>query len=328
MPAGSLQQIARKTEVALSFTDLAIAGALNEWQLQALKGIVQAEANLIGDNELIIAKQKKGKYEYGGFPNRISFPVDENDELAAEKYSKPLMVKVPFDTQKYKAVVPLSDESMRNSLERGNLGAWTMQQAAPRLALDIQEYGISSDTDLAISDPDFGKIDGIIKQVASPRGNSNDSRGTPVTVTSVTAEEFDNAILYKLRAALPSRFWRDIKNMRYYCSPLQEGVLQYKRISQYGNKGYEYAEKDQRFSMTYAGVPIFPVPGWPDDTVMLTHRMNIVWFLEQTFEWEFEREGKKDRTLYMARYWFDVALAVPGAVVIHNNLATPVIVTS
>jgi hypothetical protein len=319
--------MAEKTEVALSWTDLQTAGALNDWQLAGLKGIIQAGARLAGDNEVIITKQKSGKYEYGGFPNRMSFPTDENDELAAEKYSKPLMVKVPFSCQKYKGIIPLSDESMRNSIERGNLGSWTMQQAGPRIALDIEEYGLQSDTDLGSSD-ELGKIDGLIKQVTDPRGNSNDARGVPVLFNPETAEDFDDAVLFKMRAALPARFWRDIRNMRVYCSPLQEAVYQYKQISRYGNKGYEYLEEDKRYKMTFAGVEIFPVPGMPDDVSILTHSKNILWFIEQDVQWEYEREAKKDRWLYHLRYWFDVAFAVPGSVVAHTNLALPVLATS
>ncbi len=327
MPAGTLHQMAEKTEVALSWTDLQTAGALNDWQLTSLKGIIQAEAKLPGDNEVIISKQKAGKYEYGGFPNRISFPTDEHEELSDEKYSKHLMVKVPFSCQKYKGIIPLSDESMRNSIERGNLGAWTMQQAGPRIALDIEEYGIQSDTDLGDSD-DFGKIDGLIKQVTDPRGNSNDSRGTPVLFNPDTAEDFDDSVLFNMRAALPARYWRDVKNMRFYCSPLQEAVYQYKQVSQYGTKGYEYLEQDKRYQMTFAAVPIFPVTGMPDDVCILTHRMNILWFIEADVSWEYEREAKKDRWLYHLRYWFDVAFAVPGGVVAHTNIALPVLATS
>jgi hypothetical protein len=317
--------IAEKTEVALSMTDLATAGLLNDWQVESLVGIMQGEANLLGDNEVKIVGQQKGKYEYGGFPDRMSFPVNEADELADTKYSKPLMVKVPFDCHKFKGVVSLSDETMMNSIEKGNLGAWTMQQAAPRLALDIEEYGISSNTTGGVTD--FDAIDGLVKQISTPRGNSNNARGTGVIINPVTAVDISDAVLFQMRAVLPSKYWRDIKNLRYYCSPLQEGVLQYKRISQYGVPGYEYAEKDKRFNMTYAGVPVFPVPGMPDDTIILTHNKNIIWFIEKTISWELEREAKKDRYLYHVRYFMDVAFAVAGAVVAHTNIASPVVET-
>lgn len=318
MPALDPRRIAEKTEVALSMTDLNLAGVLNDWQLAALKGIIQAKAKLPGDNEVIIADQKKGKYEYGGFPDRISHFVDENAALAVEKYSKLSLVKVPFDCKEAQAVIPLSDTSVRNNLNKGNLGAFCMEQAAPRIALDIEDYGINCDTDTV--DDDYGKFDGLLKQVLEDGA---------ATLDPGSAADYSDTVLGQMRFALPSKYWTDdVENMRFYCSPVQEAVLQSKRISQYGEPGYRYAENDKRNAMTYAGAPIMAIPGMPDAYSILTHKNNILWFLELGVNWELYREALKSRWLYIVRYAFDVAFAVPGAAVVHKNLSVPVTPTS
>lgn len=341
MPGLTARGLAEKDAVQLSMSDLELGGALNEYQLEAFKPIIQAEAKLLGDTDIIFAEQKKGKYESAGYPVRMSFPVDETTgEIESSKYTKVNTYKVPFSCTAFRSVQKLPDREVRNSLARGNLGAYCMQQSAPRLALDIEEYGLLSSTDYASDDPDYGDFsyfDGLVAQ-------AQDSAKTGITTSETTspnrqvnavelhpaeAQDFDDLCMFQMRAALADqKFWRDPANMRYYVSPMQEAVLQYSRISKYGVKGYEYAEQDKRYSMTYNGVPIFALPGLPDSTAILTHRMNIVFFLEQAITWELWRYGLAKAWYYIVDYSLDARFVWPGGVVVHTNLATPTVETT
>ena len=337
----SARGLAEKDAVQLTMSDLALAGELNEYQLEAFKPIVQAEAKLLGDTDIIFAEQKKGKYESAGYPVRMSFPVDDDTgEIDPSKYTKMNTYKVPFNCSAFRSVQKLPDREVRNSLERGNLGAYAMQQSAPRLALDIEEYGLLSSTDYESSDPDWGdfsKFDGLVAQAQDSikTGITTSDTANPnkhlraVELAPSEAQDFDDLCMFQMRAALSDqKYWRDPENMRFYCSPLQEGVLQYKRQSQYGIKGYEYKEQDKRYSMTYGGVPIFPLPGLPNNIAILTHRMNIVFFLEQAITWELWRYGIGKTWYYIVDYSLDARFVWPGGVVIHTNLATPSIETT
>jgi hypothetical protein len=339
----SVRGLAEKDAVQISMADLDLAGALNEFQLEALKPIIQAEAKLLGDTDVIFTEQAKGKYESGGYPVRMSFPVDDSTgEIDPTKYTKMNMYKVPFSCVPFRSVQKLPDREVRNSLQRGNFGAYAMQQSAPRLALDIEEYGLLSSTAYDSSDAtygDFSYFDGLVVQAQDSALTGITTSDTNVTslaknLTAVelspgTAQDFDDECMFNMRAAMSDqKFWRDPANMRYYVSPMQEAVLQYKRISQHGTRGYEYAEQDKRYSMTYQGVPIFALPGLPNTMAILTHRMNIVFFLEQAITWELWRYGIGKTWYYIVDYSLDARFIWPGGVVIHSNLATPSIETT
>lgn len=318
MPSLSPRDIAQKTETFLSLTDLASAGELNDWQLDSLKPIIQAQAVLLSETNLEYVDQKKGKYETGGFADRISHVVPSTGELDPSDYSKLGTAKVPFDCTAYRAVVKIDDRVARNSLEKGNLGAYCMQQAAPRIALDIEEAALQSEL-VSPSTDDLEQFNGFIVQ-----GKTSPA----VNVHPVSAEDMSDTVLYKMRSALSdSKYWRDPINMLYLMSPLQEGVLAYSRYSQYGDKGYGYVEQNNIRRMTYMGARIIPVPEMPDTTCILTHKDNMYHFLEQDITWELWRYGLGKCYYYIVDYAFDVKYVFAAGVVVHDNLSTPAIVT-
>ena len=315
MPGLDPHGIAEKAETRLSFSDLeSLGGALNVKQMDAFRRLVQAEAKLPGDNDVKIIKQKKMKVEAAGFPTRMTFPVDEHDQIAEEKYVKLVPNKVDFNCQKYAGAHPLSEEVKRNNLMRGQIGPFIMQEALPRLALDIEEYGLLSDTGHV--DPDFAKFDGLLVQPTSHVIN-------PDTAQAVTAE-----LWHHMRLALPAKYWRDLDNMRYYCSPTTEAVYAYWLGEKVIGEAYRDQEKDRGYRLRFEGVPIFPIPCMPAGYSILTHRKNIMWAIEQALTWEFEREAKKDRDLIHFRYAMDVEYVVEDGVVIHKNVAQPVVPTT
>lgn len=310
-------EIAHKDEVALSMTDLATAGELNEKQMDAFREILVANAPLMADNEVMIIEQAKMKIEYAGFPNKISYPVDEHGELAAEKYSKPTMIKIPFDCQEFAGAIPLSDKSMRNNLMKGRLGPYIMQTAAPRLALDMEDYGISSDT-TRVDDLDYAKFNGLIAT----------AKASGQLISPVVAQDVNDTLFLYMRLKMPNQYWRDLPNMRYYMSPNTEAMVAYERKGRTAEAGYVYTENNKIGYMTSDGVPIKSVPNFPDNIVILTHRKNIVWAIEQALKWELEREAKKRRWLYHMVYALDCRFAVNEACVIHDNVKVTVVPSS
>jgi|GEM_PF-7130201 len=315
MPGLSARDLAEKAETHTTFADLETnGGALNEYQLAALKEIVQAESRLLGQSKVDYVGQKKGKYDWAGIPQEILYPVDEHGEVPEAYYTALSTTKVPFECNDYAGAVPISDTSDRNSLARGTLGSFTMRQAGPALAMDIAKKGLLSDeTSL---DPRLAKFDGLILQAVSH------------VLDPGTAADIESTLWYYMRLAMPSKYWKDLKNMRYYCSPNTEAAYIYWLESKTAAPGYQFTLEDNGFRATYHGVPIFPLEEMPDGTAILTHKDNIIFVMEENVTWEVEREPKKRRFLYHVHCSFDAVYGYEDAVVIHKNVAVPVAPTT
>jgi hypothetical protein len=316
MPSLNPREMARKDEVAFSMSDLAVSGQLNDKQLVGFKEIIQLKARLLEDTAVEIIDQAKMKWEYAGFTTQILHTVDENDQIAPENYTKLATIKIPFDCKDFAGAIPLSDKSVRNSIEKGNLGSFVMRTALPRVGLDMQKMLLLSKSNHA--NPDFQKLTGFVEQARlACISNGN-------LVNPASPQLPGDALLYSMEVAHPEEHWDDLDNMRFYCSRRFEAAYAYTLKGMNDAQGYLYKEQDSRFRLRFDGVPIFPLAHFPDNCVMLTHKSNVVTAIEQNVTWELEREPKKARYLYHIRVSLDGQFAVPEAVTLHTNVHIPV----
>lgn len=190
-------------------------------------------------------KQQISKIKFG---SRILRPGAEATALAPGDRSKPDLSVVELDAKLFKAEVRLSDETLEDSIERGELRQTIMEMMAEAISRDMEEVVINGDT--AAADPFLAVMDGIIKQATS---NVVDAASNPIS----------KDLLRDLLKTLPSEHLRDKRAMRFFTSV--DADLDYRntlaeRATAVGDK---FLEGDT--PVLYSGVPLQPVPLFPEN---------------------------------------------------------------
>ncbi len=303
----SNRALARKDDLVFADIQMPHGGALDDKQLQSFIKMVQEEPCLLGDVRVELMGQAREKLEFMGFTGRISYPVLENETLTEEQRIKPETPMVILDAKDYMSIIYLGDKVMRNNLMRDNLGLFIMQQMAKRAPYDMEEYAVHNNVNHV--DPYFRAFDGLLAQ---PTSHVIDVTGDPQPVT--------DEVFYAGRLALPSKYWRDLDNMRYYVSPKAEAAYAWSLRNRPSAAGDLLREGDPRDRCRFLGVPIRVLNTMPDHCYILTHRDNIVIGIEQTVTWETFREAEYRRTKFFLNYSFDAKYAVEDCVVLYKGL--------
>lgn len=182
------------------------------------------------------------------FGNRILRPGQEGTALGAAERARPDLSEVELDAKLFKAEVRLSDETLEDSIERGELRQTIMEMMAGAIARDMEEVAINGD--VASTDPFLGTLDGLIKQATS---NVVDAAGAPLS----------KELLRDLIKTLPSEHLRDKKLMTFLTSV--DADLGYRNtLAERGTvAGDRFLEEDS--PVLYSGVPLQPVPLFPEN---------------------------------------------------------------
>ena len=190
-------------------------------------------------------KQQISKIKFG---SRILRPGAEATALGVADRVKPDLSMVELDAKLFKAEVRLSDETLEDSIERGELRQTIMEMMAEAIARDIEEVVISGDTDSA--DDFLATMDGVLKQAVS---NVVDAGGDPIS----------KDLLRDMLKTLPSEHLRDKKAMRYMTSV--DADLDYRNTlaDRATVAGDRLLEGDT--PVLYSGVPVQPIPLFPED---------------------------------------------------------------
>lgn len=190
-------------------------------------------------------KQQISKIKFG---SRILRPGAEGTALGPGDRAKPDLSHVELDAKLFKAEVRLSDETLEDSIERGELRQTIMEMIAEAIARDIEEVIVSGDT--ASGDAFLAVMDGVLKQATS---NVVDAGANPIS----------KDLMRDMLKTLPSQYLREKKAMRFLTSV--DADLDYRatlaeRATAVGDK---FLEGDT--PVLYSGVPVQPVPLFPED---------------------------------------------------------------
>lgn len=309
MPAPRQRDIARKDGITMTDLQTPYGGELNPKQFDSFIQLIQAEPTLPGDCRVEILDQASAKLEFAGFSGRISYPVDEYGELSDEQKAKLTTNKVSFACKTFAAAVPISDSVRRNNLMRDQLGGYVMTEMARQVSMDMEDYAVNSDPDSV--DLYYTALDGLIVQATS---HVIDNTADPQNV--------DDELFYTMRLALPSKYWRDMPNMRFYCNPKTEAAYAYILRERPSSAGDIIREGNPRDRLTFLGVPLRVVPSMPENTVILTHRNNIVFGIEESVTYETERVPGQRASIFHLHYSFDCKYGVEDAVVLYQGINT------
>lgn len=250
--------ILEKADLALA--DLTTGGGLlAPAQAQKFMRLLIKQSTLMGMTTVVPMSSPKQEVSKIQFGSRILRPGQEGIALAAADRTKPDLTSVELDAKLYKGEVRLSDEVLEDSIERGELRQTIMEMLSEAISRDMEELAINGDT--ASADPFLATMDGLLKQATS---NVVDAAGSGIS----------KEILTDLLKSLPSQYLRDKRAMKFLTAV--DADLNYRsslaeRATAVGDK---FLEGDT--PVLYSGVPVQPIPLWPEDLGVTTDQTNIV----------------------------------------------------
>lgn len=234
--------------------------------------------------------------------------------LAEADRSKPTTGKVELATHEFKAEVRLDDSVAEDSIEQGQLKQTILDLLSERIAADMDEIVINSDTTSAVFD--YSKFNGLLA-------------GATSHVYSHAVATTNRTLWKSMLKSMPQQYLRDKKNMRYLTSV--NSVIDYgdalaDRATQLGDTRAESEVLGGQ--LKYAGVPITEIPLFPENLGVGTNCTNAVLVNPKNYTigiWrqvriEFERLVREGVTVIVASTRFDAKYAVEDATVKATNV--------
>jgi hypothetical protein len=200
------------------------------------------------------------------FGSRILRAGKEATALAVADRAKPDLSFLELDAQLFKAEVYLSDEVLEDNIERGEFRQTVLEMIAEAAGRDMEEVIINGDT--TSPDPFLATLDGLVKQAKS---HVVDAAGATLT----------KDLFRDMLRSLPSEYLRDKKAMAFLLSVDAELGYRNSLAERATIGGDKFLETDA--PVLYSGVPITPVPLFPEDlgathdrtVALLTNPKNI-----------------------------------------------------
>lgn len=301
------QTILQKADLALS--DLTIDGGyLQPAQAQTFMRILIKQAVIMGLATVTAMRSPKQLVEKIAFGSRILHAGTESVALAVGDRSRPDTEEVELDAQLFKAEVRLNNEVLEDSIERGQLRQTIMQLMAERIATDMDDCIVNSNTGSA--DRFYSKLTqgGILQQAVSQvvdAGSTTTSKQTWLNMLK----------------AMPSQFQRNKKDLRYLTSIRSE--IDYR--DSLGNRqtvgGDQWLANDD--AVKYNGIPVVGVPLFPENIgtnstctdAILTDPKNINVGIWRNIRIETDKLVSEGVLIIVATLRFDVKFSHEPAVV-------------
>lgn len=304
--------ILQKADLALSdiTTD---GGLLQPAQAQKFMRILIKEAVVLKLATVVPMRSPKQLIEKIQFGSRILRAGNEATALPVADRAKPDTSEVELDAKLFKAEVRLNNEVLEDSIERGQLRQTIMQLMAERIATDMDECLVQSNT--SSTDPFLSRLGqgGLFQQAVSQVVDA----GTTFT----TKQTFHSMI-----KAMPSQFQRNKKDLRFLTSIQSELDYRDSLAERATVGGDKWISED--VPVLYTGIPIVPVPLFPENLgsgtnttdVILTDPRNINVGIWRNIRVETDKLVSEGVLIIVATLRFDMKFAHEPAVVKSINV--------
>jgi hypothetical protein len=205
----------------------------------------------------------------------------EATALPQAQRSKPDFSFVELDAKLFKAEVWLDDEVLEDNIEAGDFRQTVMELLSEAIARDMEELVINGDTDSA--DPFLSTLNGLLKQATS---HVVDANGVPLS----------KDLLDDLLRTLPSEYRSDKTALRFFCAVDSEQDYRSILAERPTAAGDRFLEDSP--PVMYSGVPLAPIPLWPENlgpttnrtAILLTHPKNPVLGIWRQIRFETDRD--------------------------------------
>jgi len=313
MPAGLTdnRSILQKADLALAdlLTD---GGLLVPEQAQQFLRILIRKSAIMGMATVEPMKSPEKEINKIRFASRILRAGSTGVALTEADRSKPDTSQVTLQSRLFKAEVRLNNETLEDSIERGNLRNTVMQLMTQAVSRDMEDILINGDTTDA--DPFFSQFDGVLRAATS-------------NVVDAGSVRLHKGILRDLQRVLPTEFLVNKRDMRYLTST--DAEIDYRdtladRMTPGGDRALG-AMANSEATVGYAGtmlssVPLFPgdrtdVPRSPGLTdVLFLDPKNIHVGVQREIRLETDKDIRSGEVIMVITIRFDVKYAEELAV--------------
>jgi len=301
--------ILEKADMALS--DLTSGGLLLPAQAAKFIRLLIKESVIMQHATVVPMRSQKQLIEKIRFGSRVLRAGSEGVALPEADRTKPDLSKVELDAKLFKAEVRISDEVLEDSIERGQLKQTIMAILGEAIARDMEEVIINGDT--TSTDLFLKQLDGLFVQATSNTSNATDS-------------PLDKDILKAIIKTMPSEYLRDRNKMKFLTSIDAETDWRDSIAERETSLGDDWLIKPG--TVPYAGVPVVPVPMFPENigtgnhctNVLLTDPKNIHVGIWRQIKIESDRDISAGVLRIVATLRFDVKYAEETAVVKGYNV--------
>lgn len=281
-------------------------GLLHPLQSKKFMRLTTTDSVLLGQVTYRPMSRAREDIDQLAFGSRVLRAAQELTELAPADRTVPDITQVSLDAKEFMGEVDLSDQVLEENIEQGDLRQTIMQLLGPAVGRDLEEVVINGDQTSA--DPFLAQFDGLLVQAQS---NVVDAAGGAV----------DDDLFHDMMKALPSRYRKNKRQLRFYTSSDAEANLRRHRAQRESTLGDVYLETDK--PILAAGVPVAPVPLFPEElgpqqdqtVVILTHPKNIVVGVRRKIRIEWERSIRKRALAIVVTLEADVKFAEEEGVV-------------
>ena len=299
----SNRTILEKADLALA--DLtASGGILQPAQAQKFMRLLVKDSVLMKMATVVPMASPKQQISKIKFGTRVLRPGQEAVALGSAERSRPDLSMVELDARLFKAEVRLSDETLEDSIERGELRQTIMEMLAEAISRDMEEIVINGDR--SATDPFLAVMDGALKQATS-------------NVVDAGGKKISKELLSDLLKTIPGEHLRDKKAMCFLTS--LDADLDYRsslaeRATAAGDK---FLEGDSQ--VLYSGVPVQPIPLFPDNlgekkdqsVILLCNPKNLFVGIWRQIRLESAREISEGTLKIVATLRFDMKIADESA---------------
>jgi hypothetical protein len=301
----------------LEKADLALAnlisdgGYLQPEQAAKFMRILIKQSKLMGMSTVVPMKSPKHLIEKIKFTGRVLRAGNEGQALAEDDRVKPDTSKIELDAELFKAECRLTNETLEDSIERGELRQTIMQLLGDAIARDMEEVMLQGDT--SSSDLFLAQFDGLLKQAVSNVVDAGDVK-------------LNKTLFRDNLRALPSEFLRNKGDMRFLTSVDAEIDYRDTLADRVGALGDKFLE--QEAAVSYSGVPVIDLQLMPENIGTGSHCTDIL-FLDpkninvgvwRNIRIETDKLVREGVLIIVATLRFDVKYAHEPAVVKTTNV--------
>jgi len=302
----------RTNRTILEKADLAIADLVNDGgylvpaqSASFIRSLVK-ESVIMKQATVVPMKAPKQLIETIRFASRILRPGTSAQALPLNERAKPNLTKVELDAQLFKAEVSLDNEVLEDSIERGDLTNTILAILGEAVSRDMEEVIVNGDS--ASADPFLAQLDGLLKLATS-------------NVVDGGAVQARKTVLKNMLKTMPSEWLRIKKTMRYFTSV--DAEIDYRDSMAERATPIGDAVLQEDIPVKYSGVPIVPVPLFPEDlgdsnnetNIILTDPKNIHVGIWRKIRIETDKDISAGTIQIVATLRFDVKYAQEVAVV-------------
>jgi hypothetical protein len=212
-----------------------------------------------------------------GLTTPMLVPGYEGTALTEADRTKPVTDKPTITTHLYKGEIQLTDETLEDNIEGGNLKTTIMNLIGERVGLDMSDILLNGDT--ASLTPRYSLFDGIRKLATA---NVVAAGGVPL----------DKATFKSMMKTLPSQFMRDKRKMKFLTSVDAEIDYRDSLADRATALGDVFLNEDRRAA--YNGIEVVPDATFPENLGGGTNETEVIFSDPKNFRVGIWRQVKME----------------------------------